>query len=132
VSSVVVTVAPSTVMVEGTDYEVDAELGRVYLIPAGGINDGDSLELDYTPAAVSIEQITSSNLEAISGRFRFVAANTEGDNRDVVIPLATIRPNGDQALKSGPDRTTIMELSFELGIETLGTLAQIYMNGRPA
>lgn len=135
VSNVTITIDPdgaAGTTTEDTDFEVDEELGRVYILPGAGISDDDVLGIAYDTAAKDIEQITSSNLEAKKGRVRFVAANTEGNNRDVVIPLSTIRPEGEIAWKAGPDRSTVAEMTFSLGIETFGTLKQVYVNGRPA
>lgn len=112
----------------GTDYELDAALGRIYIVPGGAIDEPTDLTAAYTPAAVSFEQVVSNNLGAKQGALRYLAANTRGANRDMYLPKVTLRPSGELAMKS---RTDVQQMVFEAGVGTRGGLPQVYLNGRP-
>lgn len=56
VSSVVVAVG-STAMVLNTDYSLNSEFGIVRPIPGGAIQDDDTLDIDWSQAALSISQL---------------------------------------------------------------------------
>ncbi|MDT0635101.1 hypothetical protein [Spectribacter hydrogenoxidans] len=132
VSSVSVTIDPDGAATSATvddDYTVEAETGRLYIVPGGAISDDDEIGVDYTPGDVEFSQVATDNLGAKEGAIRFVAANTEGDNRDAYLPSVTVRPNGAMAWKS---RDTIASMSLACGINTKGNLSQVYINGRPA
>src|SRR5690606_38351652 len=45
--------------IEGTDYTVDAQLGRVYIVPGGGIADGTDLTVEYTVRASTFTRVIS-------------------------------------------------------------------------
>ncbi len=113
-----------------TDYELDAELGRIYIVPGGGIADGTVLTSDYDTTAVSWEQIASNSLGAKEGALRFVAHNARGTNRDGFWPNVVMKPNGDAVWKS---RDAVQKFAFSVSIQKPddGTPAQ-YINGRPA
>lgn len=54
VSAVVVTNSGATVTyVEGTDYEVNADMGMIRAIPGGAITEAQALKVDYTKAAIT-------------------------------------------------------------------------------
>lgn len=129
VSTVTVKKGTSPTFVKGEDYDLDEALGRIYIIPEGDIEADDELTIGYTKSAATFEQITSDNLGAKQGALRYVAANTEGANRDVYIPKITLRPSGELSMKS---RTDAQQMVFEAGIGTRGGLPQVYLNGRPA
>lgn len=110
------------------DYELDAELGRIYIVPGGGIANGTVLTSDYTTVATSWDQVTSNDLGAKSGAFRFVAHNTRGANKDLYLPSVVMRPDGEFAFKS---RDTVQQMGFALGINNPGDgRAAVYLNGR--
>lgn len=132
VSSVSVTTDPDGAAGSATlgdDYTVDAETGRLYIVPGGAISDDDEIGVDYTPGDVEFSQVATDNLGAKEGAIRFVAHNTEGANRDAYIPSVSVRPNGAMAWKS---RDTVASMNLACGISTKDDLAQVYINGRPA
>lgn len=130
VSNVVVTdSAGTTTYVEGTDYEVDLDEGALFIKKGGSITDGQDILVDYDKAAVSYERIiTSATTGAKKGRLRYRAANTEGENRSLVIPRAVVRPDGTISWKS---RDTVQQITYAVGFERKGDLAQAYINGVP-
>lgn len=129
IASVVITATGGTpTYVAGTDYELDAVMGRFRVIPAGAIADGASLLVDYTPVANSRTRLASDQLGPKYGALRFIADNTAGANKDIYIPKVQLVPEGDLALKS---RETLQMLTFTLNIGTRTGFAQVYADGRP-
>lgn len=85
-------------LVPGTDYVLNAELGRVEILEGGAVVDGDELTCDYTVAASTRTRIISGSAP-IEGQLRFVAHNPTGENIDYLLPYVSLSPNGDYALK---------------------------------
>lgn len=130
VSSVAVTGTGGTPSyTETTDYVVHAEEGRIYIVEGGGISDGTAIEVDYTPAANSRTRVKATGDKAKTGALHFVADNTSGENYDVYIPKCEISASGDAALKS---RDNVIELGFDVNIQTRTGYAQVYLDGEPA
>lgn len=113
----------------GTDYILDAALGRIYIVPGGGC-EGDIMTSDYATTAVSWEQISSNDLGSKRGALRYIADNTAGENRDIYVPVCVMEPDGTAAFK---DRSNAQTLGFNVKVEkpTDGR-ASIYINGRAA
>lgn len=128
VSNVVVSDAgvPATVFVAGTDYVLDAELGRITILEGGGITDGLDLSVTFDIGAHSRKRIISRS-NTIEGALRFIAKNPAGEQIDYFMPRVKITPNGDFAIKSDEWQT----LPFTLEILKKGSLEAIYMDGRP-
>lgn len=130
VSAVTVTADPSgaaTAAVLDTDYTLDADLGRIYVI-AGGVLDGEEAEVDYTPTANSRTRVVTNASATVEGRLTFIAYNAKGKQKDVVIPYAILSPAGDWSLK-GDDW---QQLGFDLEVGELAGYAALYVDGRPA
>lgn len=126
-----VTVEPSgggTAYTVDTDYKLDADGGRIYIVPGGGIADDDEIQVDYTPAANSRGQVISG-AGPKKGAFRFVSDNTTGDNREVYFPRVELSPNGEMALK---DRQNPVEATFDVSILTRSGYQQVYIDGEAA
>lgn len=129
VGSVVVTGAGGTpTYVAGTDYELDATMGRIRPIPAGAITDGLALLIDYTPVANSRTRVATNQVSPRKGALRVIGDNTFGANRDVYLPQVQLVPTGPLVLKS---REAFQGLEFTLNIGTRAGYAQVYVDGRP-
>lgn len=113
--------------VAGTDYVLDAELGRIEIVVGGAITDGKNLRIDYTISASTREQIITSG-EIIEGALRFVSANPKGPKRDFFMPHVKLTPNGDFALKG--EEWQQISFSMEILKKDANTEA-IYVDGRP-
>lgn len=110
------------------DYELDADLGRIYIVPGGGIADGTVLEVDFTKTEASWDQVASTDLGAKTGALRFVASNTSGQNRDLYLPSVVMKPDGEFAFKS---RDTVQQMGFTVSVNSPGDgRASVYLNGR--
>lgn len=127
ISAVAVKDAVPTTYVEGTDYDVDLVMGRIYILTTGSIVAATNLLVDYTTTASTRQRITTDSLGAKFGRLRFIADNTTGANRDLFGPHVELSPSGDIAWKS---RDTIQQMEFDA--EFLATaLPALYIDGRP-
>jgi len=114
VASVVVQdVTDTTTYVAGTDYELDAANGRIRIISAGGIGDGDVLHVDYTPGTNSWQQIQTSTAQ-ISGELTIIQNNADGSNDRHVYPSVTLQGNGEMKTISSQDE--YISMSFNIGI----------------
>jgi len=99
VASVVIQDATdTTTYVLGDDYELDAEMGVIYIIEGGDIDDGDVIHVDYTPAAEDREVILSGSV-AHRGELFLKANNPVGTRRDLLVPDVSLTLNGDWNLK---------------------------------
>lgn len=131
VASVVVTntATPATTYVAGTDYTVNLELGRIYII-AGGACVGQGITVTYNRNATTFERVaTSSSVASIEGALRFISENAEGVKRDIYFPYVKLAPSGDFALK-GDDW---QQLAFDIEIlQKADGVAAMYIDGRPA
>ena len=129
VDNVVVENSLGVVKTAGTDYILDAALGRIYIPATTTIPAGDACEITFDREATTFSRVTSADDVGQIGAFRFLSKNTYGEERDMYFPVAKLTPEGDFSLKS---RDTPQEFTFT--IEVLqpedGTPA-IYIDGRP-
>lgn len=104
VTSVVVTDDPmTTTYTLGTDYDEDLVRGRIYIIPGGGISDGDGLLVDYSYSAKvagDIPQINAGAGTTIEGYLRFVGDPAAGPVYEAQIWKISISPDGAVGLIS--------------------------------
>lgn len=120
---------PNPAFVEGTDYTVDLALGRIYIVPGGGITDGTNLLVDYTQGSTARSRLASNDNGPVRGALRFIADNTRGTNRDLYAPRAQLTPNGPLPFKS---RDTWQQLQLATAFLKKDPLEQVYIDGRAA
>lgn len=74
---------------EGTDYELDAETGAVYVKTGGAIAAGTQLTVSYTPTLISagsgLTQINLATAGTILGEVRFVAEPLTGPIHELLL-----------------------------------------------
>ena len=100
-----------TIVDAAGNYEVDLDLGRLYLEPTSTEINGDiKLVVQFDVAAQSREMVISSN-DVVQGSLRFVAHNAKGENKDYFFPKVTLSPDGDYNLKG--DDWQSMGFTFE-------------------
>ncbi len=117
----------ATVVPALLNYEVDLELGRIYIeANAAVIPNLTAIQVTYDVAASTREQIVSST-DTIYGAMRFVADNPKGTNRDYYFPYVKLSPDGDYALKG--DAWQTMGFTFEVLVKAAG-IATLYIDGR--
>lgn len=120
---------PATSGTGGTNanYEVDEELGRIFVKEdAPDIADGDSIIVTYDEAAHSRTIIISKG-ETIRGALRYIADNTAGVNRDDYWPLVELSPDGDFEFKAD----SWSEMSFTGEVLKREGYEKHYVDGRP-
>lgn len=111
----------------GANYEVDLELGRIFIKEdAPDIADGDSIIVTYNVAAHSRTVIISKG-ETIRGALRYIADNTAGVNRDDYWPLVELSPDGDYEFKAD----SWSEMSFTGEVLKKEGYFKHYIDGRP-
>jgi len=118
--------AGNTAYVYGTDYTIDAETGRLYIVVGGGIAEGTDLQVSYTIRASSYTRVLSGS-EPVEGAMQFIAFNPVGDDIDYFFPWIKVSPNGDYALKS--DEWNVIPFQVEILKRT--SFSAIYASGRP-
>ena len=111
---------------EGTDFEIDALTGRLYIVPGGGIAGGSSIDVAATKAATSFERVISGS-KPVKGRLRYIEDNPAGKNRNFLFPLVELAPNGDFDLKGESWR----QMTFSLRVLKRGSMSAIYIDGQP-
>jgi hypothetical protein len=111
----------------GANYELDLVLGRIFIKEdAPDVADGDIIIVTYDVGAHSRTIIVSTG-DQITGALRYIADNTTGDNNDVFFPKIELSPDGDYEFKSDD----WSEMSFSGEAVKSGTLAKVYVDGRP-
>lgn len=113
-------------LVAGTDYVLDAVLGRITLLEGGAVEVGDDLLVDYTVDASTRDRVITKGT-AIEGSLRYISDNPAGKNIDYFMPYVKITPNGDFTLKG--DEWQVIPFTIE--ILQKGDLQAIYADGRP-
>lgn len=124
---VVAATSNSADYVEGTDYTVDYELGRLFIIEGGGIVNGTDLHVTYVIKASTYSRVISGS-QPVEGAMRFIAFNPTGDDIDYYFPWVKVSPNGDYALKSDEWQT----IPYNIEVLKRSDREAIYADGRPA
>lgn len=110
--------------VAGTDYVLDADMGRFQVVSDNMA--GKAVVADYTPAAKSRIRVISKG-DTIEGSLRFIAKNPKGQQFDYYMPWVKLTPNGDFAIKAEEWQT----IPFNLEILKPANSEAIYIDGRP-
>lgn len=120
------------------DFLIDTTLGLLSVVTTGAIATAISrlpsgstlsLNVDYTKATITRDQIATTGSVSLRGQLKFLADNPYGDQQDVFMPDVTLAPNGDLPFITDDD---VASCQFEVGINELDTAtAAIYIDGRP-
>lgn len=111
----------------GANYEVDLELGRLFIKEdAPDVTDGDEIIVTYDVGAHSRTVIIAQG-EVIRGALRYIADNTAGENRDDYWPLVELSPDGDYEFKAD----SWSEMSFTGEVLKKDGYSKHYIDGRP-
>ncbi len=126
---------------EGRDYQVDYDLGQIFIEAGGRIANGDpsvssdglvsfdteEITVVYSIVATERDQIVSKEVQR-TGRLYYKAFNKRGQQLDYVIPKATFMPDGALDLKTDE----LVELSLKATILDPGYgMHPIYCDGAP-
>jgi hypothetical protein len=92
----------ATTYVEGTDYELDLEMGRIFIIVGGAIGASDNLDIEFTYATLTISEVHAMTVAKFSGVLKFISrnANKSGDGSQVEYTFhqVSLTADGDFAL----------------------------------
>lgn len=95
ISTVVVTDDPmTTTYVAGTDYDVDAVTGRIYIIAGGGIADDDDILVSYAYGTIALNTVRGMNQSSIRGLLRFIGDPARGPKYEVICWRVSVRADG--------------------------------------
>lgn len=111
-----------------TDFTLDAELGRVYIVDGGAIDGDASVTFTYDTTARSRKKIVTSGNASVEGALRFIAKNATGAQLDYYMPSVKLAPNGEYELKG----ESWQQMSFNVEIQKRDDDTEaIYIDGRP-
>lgn len=127
VENVVLTRTVGGALVEGTDYEVDAENGMVLLNDEGSVIVGDVLTATYDVAASTFERIIPRT-SSVRCAMRFITKNRTGQQKIYFAPCVVIRPTGDITMIT---EDNLAELQFTISVEKLIGMELMYVDGKP-
>ncbi len=90
VSSVVI-----TGKVENTDFRVDSETGRIYIIPGGSITEGSTVTVaSFSYGTVDYKTIVGANANVIEGYLRFIGDPATGPEFELEVWRVQAQPDG--------------------------------------
>lgn len=108
--------AGSTTYVLGTDYELDLIFGRIKIVATGAITASQELSVEYTKAAVTIDQVNGLTSSSIVGAIKFLQQNAANNSvqSEWQFHACTLSPAGEHGLISDE----IGALPFEASVES--------------
>ncbi|MBT2337360.1 hypothetical protein J7E49_26100 [Variovorax paradoxus] len=112
----------------GTDYTVDAALGRLQVLAGGAIPAG-KIKVAYSKPATTWLRIKSGDKAELRGALRVLSNVAEGEQSDTYCPLVTLAPTGDMSLITSDDNYVQME--FDIEVLTPSNGVAIFVDGRP-
>lgn len=83
----------------GTDYEVDLQRGRVYIVKGGAIAASTDIKVSFDTPANQRSQIRTTETVGRTVALHYLAHNSEGENRDILLPYAELSPDGEVGWK---------------------------------
>lgn len=87
----------TTTYVEGTDYEIDYQVGRIKVLATGSIADGDTLHVGSTWLAISNGfKVQGNKVSKIECFIRLIGQDQANDRDcEVIVQKAQVEPSGD-------------------------------------
>lgn len=120
----------ATVHTVNADYTFDAANGLLHILPGGDIDEDSDIDVTYSVAASTHQQIIADNRE-VEGEILFVSNNPFGEQSKIWIPRATITPNGDLSMMTDPDSPTWQQIPLTITALKLGAYALAYRDSYP-
>lgn len=116
----------TTTITAAGNYQVDEDLGRVYIEDDAADIDGVEVQFTFDVAASTRTRIISGS-NPIYGALRFVADNPKGENLDYYFPYVKLSPDGDYALKG--EEWMQIGFTFEM-LKKSDNIEAAYVDGR--
>ena len=112
--------------VEGTDYVIEADAGRVHILDTAATQVAmAAIQVDYTPDGVRVQSTT----QQIKGAFRYIETPADGAGRNFYAPDCIVRPSGDLTLLDG--RNTEQQIGLTVAaLEPHGATRALYIDGQ--
>lgn len=108
------------------NYEVDLELGRLYIEPTASLT-GDIKLLVETDVEASTRTMVISKNDMLYGALRYISDNPVGDNQDYYWPKVALTPDGDYNLKGDEWQA----IGFTFDVLTMVGRKPCYVDVRP-
>lgn len=106
-----ITDIPGVKVVPATDYEVDLELGRIYIeMDAKELAGNVQMAVQYDVAATKRTMVIGKS-NMVYGSLRMISDNPVGENKNYFFPKVSLAPDGDYALKG--DDWQVMSFSYK-------------------
>jgi hypothetical protein len=101
------------------DYTIDDAAGTmpmIYIVPGGAIEDGDTIEIDYTPTAyTAVDQIKGATKSDVTVAVRYRGAvDSKGPVYDFDVWKATVNPDGVTEFLQNANEYGSYDLTFTL------------------
>lgn len=107
----------STTYVEGTDYQVNYQLGWIKALIGGAITDGQSLKVDYTAGAVSGTRIRGATNAQLRAKILFDGIN-QADGAPAVVECYSAVISSSSAFDFLSDKFNEIPLAGRLTVPT--------------
>ena len=128
-TAVSVNIKGGAALVLGTDYNLDAERGRVQILASGTIASGQTIEVKYKATGNTWKQIKSGAQGELLGAMRVIADNATGDNRDFYLPSVSLVPSGELPVIA--EGTDFAQMQFDCDVLKPANGEAIYCDGLP-
>jgi hypothetical protein len=105
----------------GVDYDVDAEMGRIFIISGGGIADGVGLVVDFTYATLTKTDVKALTQSAVAGVLKFISrnANLSGNGSQVEYTFWSVSLSADGDLALIGDEWATLNVAGSAGKNTV-------------
>lgn len=113
------------------DYTLDHEHGRIYIEPGKRIANESDIFMAYTSVARTVNTVVANLSQQVKASFRYIESAVQGHGNNYYVPVASVRPAGDLALKDRASPQS-MTLNLEVLQPANGVLAPLYVNGQSA
>ena len=117
--------APATELKLGVDYTIEEDIGILTFLKP---NAGSTITYDV---GIQKREVTVTKDQEIEGELKFIAMNPDGPRRDIIIPRASISPNGDFSLIGDADSPAWQQIPFTISALQRGTKPLAIVYGRP-
>jgi len=121
--------AGTLLMVAGTDYNTDLDLGRIQILDTVG-SVPTPIAVDYTRPAKTWDRVKTGSNSQLYGAMRVVSDNASGGNRDFFMPYVSLLPSGEMPVIA--EGTEFATMQFTVEVLKPSNQEAIYIDGRPA
>lgn len=128
-TEVSVIIKAGAALTAGTDYNLDAERGRIQILPSVAIDDGKTIEVSYKATANTWRQIKSGAAGELLGALRVISDNATGENRDFFMPRVSLLPSGELPVIA--EGTDFAQMQFDADVLKPANSEAIYCDGLP-